>query len=339
MIKKVLQGCPICNRYQARPFSQDMAPLPADRVQATRAFSTTGIDFFGPLATTTCAETHGVMFTCAASRAVHLELVRDLKTTTFWRALRRFIARRGLPACIISDNATTFVKSGKDCEKLKKLLNSRDVDHQVHLDIHWDHIAPRAPWWGGFYERMIGSVKQLLKKHLHRSVVTLDELATILTEIEAILNDRPLNYFPEQDLSYTLISPSRLMLGSQLRRLPDLSAVPQEAGRSTTLVTKRAKALEALLNSFWNSWRKDYVASLQRRKGEWGRQHVPEKDEVVLVIDDKKRRSHWQLGRILEVFKGRDGRSRSVKLQTASGELVRAVQSLAPLECSGEDSE
>ena len=103
--------------------------------------------------------------------------------------------------------------------------------------------------------------------------------------------------------------------------------------------TKRAKMLEVLLNGVWQAWQREYVALLQKRKGDWGRTYLPRLDQVVLVMDENLARGYWQLGRVIELFEGRDGRVRSARVRTEKGELLRAVQSLVPLECSTESSQ
>ena len=334
VMKRVLSGCPVCRRYQGRPFSQDIAELPRSRIEASRAFQTTGIDFFGPLASNTLKKAYGCIFSCAASRAIHIELVRDLKAPTFWRALRRFVSRRGIPDRIISDNATTFIKSREDCEKIKQWLLAQPQPGNDQAVIEWDHIVPRAPWWGGFYERLIGSVKGLLRKHLHRSTVNLDELVTILVEIEAIINDRPLTYFPEQDTSYNLITPARLMFGTNLRRMPYLGTGRRKEDVPEEIPSRRARIIEDQIQAIWKAWKREYVAMLQTRKGSWGRVHVPEMGQIVLIMDQDRHRRDWSLGKVEELFFSRDNRIRSVRVKTERGELVRAIQSLVPLECS-----
>ena len=330
-IRKVIAGCPRCNRYNGRPFRQATAPLPAFRVEEARPFCNTGIDFFGPLITTTCKKVYGCLFTCAACRAVHIEVVKDLKTTTFWRVLRRFFARRGVPARIYTDNATTFLRCEEDCRILAESLKGH-FPMTGELNLIWEHSVPRAPWWGGFYERLVGMTKNLLKKRLHTALVTLDELQTVLTEVEGVLNDRPLCYFPEQDGSYVPISPARLMTGHSINALPDWSRLSRMSEVSSSFPSKRLKLLEVQLGTLWQAWHKQYLLLLQSKGGDSGSSVEPCIDQVVLIMENNVPRGRWNMGRITELYKGRDGKVRSVCLKTAAGELRRAVQSLVPLE-------
>ena len=132
------------------------------------------------------------LFSCCVTRAIHLELVEDLSADAFRRALRRFVARRGAPSLIVSDNAKTFQATEKALNKLVE--NSAVRDDLDNLRVEWKFNLERAPWWGGFFERMVGSVKSCLRKVLGNARLTFDEMHTVLVEIEGTLNSRPLTY-------------------------------------------------------------------------------------------------------------------------------------------------
>ena len=128
-----------------------------------------------------------MLFTCATSRAVHLEIITYLSAETF----RRFAARRFCPKLIISDNVTNF-KLGSDL--LKQIFEDTRVQEELYIKgCEWKFILPRAPWFGGFYERVIGTVQGCLKKILFRKAINMDDIHTILVEIEYIINNRPLS--------------------------------------------------------------------------------------------------------------------------------------------------
>ena len=122
-------------------------------------------------------------------------------------ALRRFASRRGLPATIVSDNAKTCKSSSK---QVTKIIRSTEVQKfWAGNRISWKFVVERAPWWGGFYERLVQSVKRCLKKTLGRTILNFDQLNTLLIEIEGILNSRPFIYVEDDTggVGYTL-SPS-----------------------------------------------------------------------------------------------------------------------------------
>ena len=205
-------GCISCRRQDARPCSQPMAPLPEDRVRQAPPFAITGIDHAGPLF---CSNYPGekfyiLLFTCAVTRAIHLELVESMSAADTLMALRRFFARRGMCSVIWSDNAKGFVATSA---KLLEALGSDGPE--------WKFIVPRAPWWGGWWERLVGSVKAALRKTVGKAKVTRVELETVLHEVEGCLNSRPITFVGDDLDSGKILSPSLFLLG----RISTLSKV------------------------------------------------------------------------------------------------------------------
>ena len=203
-------------------------PLPKSRVLQSQAFQFTGIDYAGPLyvrdqGNQTSSKVYICLFTCAAVRAIHLELVEDQTTQAFRRAFRRFISRRGDPECIISYNAKTFKTGAQELQTIKKQVLKPNASQQflANHNITWKFITERAPWWGGFYERLIGLVKRCLKKTIGKAYLNMIELNTILIEEEAVLNSRPLTY-PYVDINdASPLTPSHFLCGHRLLTLPD----------------------------------------------------------------------------------------------------------------------
>ncbi|XP_061171991.1 uncharacterized protein LOC133181518 [Saccostrea echinata] len=103
-------------------------PLPKDRLQMKPPFTVKGIDFAGPLYVKDKlgedSKAYICLFTCASSRALHLELVPNLTHSSFLLAFRRFISRRSLPSIMISDNATTFQSASKEIPRASHAENA-----------------------------------------------------------------------------------------------------------------------------------------------------------------------------------------------------------------------
>ena len=156
---KVISKCVVCRKLEGKAYSTPRnAALPKFRVTEAPAFSKIGVDFAGPLyvreQTTTMKKVYIALFSCCVTRAIHLELVEDLSTGAFIKAFRRFAGRRGTPVLIISDNAKTFEAADK---ALKKLYNHPEVANELSSKmIEWKFNLERAPWWGGFSERIVG---------------------------------------------------------------------------------------------------------------------------------------------------------------------------------------
>ena len=326
IVKGVKRECFNCQRLDSRACSQPLAPLPKLRVTEAPPFTVTGVDYTGHLF---CSDFPGkkfyvCLFTCAVVRAVHLELTDSMTTADFLLALRRFAARRGLPSVVYSDNAQTFL--GAETQ-LSAFFG--------HLSPKWKRIAPRAPWWGGFWERLVGSVKDALKKTIGSRRLTRGELETTLHEIEGCINSRPLCFVGDEIDSAGPLTPSHFLLGRgasfQAKVLEDVEEV------SPLALSEREQVRSRMLDHFWEVWRTQYLVSLpavRHRSKSRGELRV---GSVVLIQEDHTPRMQWNLGVVLELYPGRDSIVRSVKLHTTSGSRVRAIQRLYDLEVVSDD--
>ena len=197
------------------------------------------------------------LFSCRVTRAIHLELVEDLSTGAFIRALRRFAGRRGTPVLTISDNAKTFKAADK---ALKKIYNHPEVANELSSKmIEWKFNLERAPWWGGFFERMVGCVKCCLRKVLGNARLTFHELFTVLIEVERTLNSRPLTY-EYDEAGEEVLTPSHLIFGRRIKTVPD-EIVEDEEGESRC--TRRFRYLNVRSAHFWNRWRREFLTDLR----------------------------------------------------------------------------
>ena len=155
VVKAIVRSCVVCRKLEGLPYGSHPSPdLPACRVSDDPPFSHTGIDFAGPLYFSESTDEKDTskayicLFTCASTRAVHLELTRGMNVDSFLLAFRRFVGRRGLPATLLSDNAKTFKWSSKE---IRGICRSPEVNHYLtNQRTSWKFIVPRAPWWGGF---------------------------------------------------------------------------------------------------------------------------------------------------------------------------------------------
>ncbi|KRY49296.1 Histone H2A [Trichinella britovi] len=273
-VKKVIRHCFACRRAMARPIQLRMAALPSSRVVEAAAFAHTGMDFAGPLlirvgkkATFKC---YVCLFTCMASRAVHLELVPEMTTARVMQALRRFIARRGRPEIIQSDNFRSFKAAAS---KLRQLWRHVDVDRVqrelVGHRIHWKFITERAPWMGGYWERLIRSIKESLRKILGKALLDEEELRTTLCEVEASLNARPLTFVEDEHHERHPLSPFQLLTGRAYVDFPAVEAHDPEwqpGGRGPPQWSHRWRYRQQLLAKWWRSWRREYLSDLMQRQ-------------------------------------------------------------------------
>ena len=192
VVKGVLSECVTCKEMNGKPYSSaPTAALPEFMVREVPPFSRVGVDFAGPLYVT---RKKGEMEkgSCCVTIAVHLKLVEDLSAAAFRRCLRRFTARHGTPALIVSDNTKTFQATEK---ALYELFNHPEVRADLgNMRVAWKFNLGRAPWWRGFFERMVASVKDCLRKTLGNVRLSYEEFLTVLVDVECTLNARPLTY-------------------------------------------------------------------------------------------------------------------------------------------------
>lgn len=323
LAKNICKKCIDCQRQDSRPCEQITAPLPEDRIKKTPPFSVIGIDHAGPLFCSDLPDKklYILLFTCAIVRAVHIELVDSLSLEDFILAFRRFSARKGRPSVVYSDNARTFKGA---CSLLQ-----REMGHHTLI---WKFSAPLSPWWGGWWERLIRSIKSSLRKSLGQKVLCRIELETDLHEIEACINSRPLTYVEATGVP---LSPSHFLIG---RSSPMNSNPVGEFCEEIGDLGLRQEYQSILLKTFWECWRNDYLRNLPPMRVKKQNSQLTT-GTVVLIREDGKPRLKWPLGIVTKTFPGKDGFVRAVELKTNKGLIVRAVQKLHRLEmCENRDN-
>ena len=338
-VKNVLRKCMTCRKITGKPYpAPQTPPLPKDRLREEPPFTVTGVDFTGALKVRKKDGQEGkayiCLFTCASTRAVHLEVVTDLTEEQFILAFRRFSSRKSLPRIMISDNATTYVASAKEIQRLTSSPSLQET-----LNTHgttWKFIPKRAPWYGGFYERLIGLTKNCIRKVLGRSFVSVDVLNTVITEVECISNDRPLTYVSSDPLDEDPLSPSHLLYGRTIVALPYPSNVRDSSGSTKDLnhysANKRYNAQSQCIQHFWSRWRKEYLTSLREYQRNSGHNEQNIQEGEIVQIHDENPRILWKLAKIEKLVPGNDGLVRSVVLRTKTGVTTRPVSKLYPLE-------
>ncbi|KRY45762.1 hypothetical protein T03_6334 [Trichinella britovi] len=177
----------------------------------------------GKKATSKC---YVCLFTCMASRAVHLELVPQMPTARVMQALRRFIARRGRPEIIQSDNFRSFKAAASELWQLWRHVDVDRVQRElVGHCIHWKFITERAPWMGGYWERLVRSIKELLRKILGKALLDEEEIRTTLCEL---LTDRAYVDFPAVEAHDPEWQPARMAAPSMEPPMAIPSTAPCE---------------------------------------------------------------------------------------------------------------
>ena len=245
--------------------------------------------------------------------------------------MKRFVARRGNPRLLITDNAKTFT-----CKSVKSFLLRNDIDSQ--------HILPASPWWGGFYERLIRSVKVPLRKVLGKARMTFEEMETALIEVEGILNCRPLTHIYDDDISEAL-TPSHLLsgrnLGTRTREIIKIKDSDPET------LSKRAAHVKNTIEIYWNQFKHLYLSELREHHMYQSKRKTTEDNnlklgDVVIIKDDKiTPRNSWRTALVDSFVIGNDGKIRGAMLITISKDgrrtkMNRPIQKLIPLEVVSE---
>jgi len=337
--RNVVRKCVICFKQRPTIVQPIMGDLPKDRVEPSRAFLKCGIDYAGPFLlksglrkNSPIIKAYVCLFICFSTRAVHLELVSDLSTDAFLRALNRFFDRRGRSLVMYSDNATNFVGANRQLKELYELLQGDD--HQIKtaemlstLGVEWRFIPPRSPHFGGLWEAGIKSMKYLLRRVLGDAHLTYEELLTILTRAEACLNSRPLTPISSDPNDLIPLAPSHFLIGDSLNAIPEIDETSVPSNR-----LNRWRRVSQYSQNLWKRWSSEYLSQLQERS-KWARTNGPKLKvgSVVLLKDENLPPLQWRMGRVSKVTRGKDEVVRVAEVQTAGGTVSRAVRKLCPL--------
>lgn len=336
LARAVTRKCLRCFRFAPSSVEPLMGNLPRERTIPMNPFHVTGIDYAGPFLIrrnkNTVEKCYIGVFVCLSTKALHLELISSLLSQAFIQALRRFVSRRGKPFKLLSDNGTTFVGANKELGQFLKTNQQELISLVSKENIEWSFIPPYSPHFGGLWEAGVKSVKYHLKRVLANARLTFEEFNTILCQIEAMLNSRPLSPL-SSDPNYLLpLTPAHFLIGRPLVAVPEPSLQDVPTNR-----LKRFQVLQQLCQHFWKRWEKEYIAELQGRQ-KW-RSMKPEQlkeNTLVLIKEDHTLPTQWKLGRILEVHPGSDGINRVASIKTAQGIVRRSFPKICPLPINDE---
>jgi hypothetical protein len=240
-------------------------------------------------------------------RAIHLELVSSLSAEATAHAFRCFQARRGVPLVVYSDNAACF-------KRLAPMVDSS-----------WHFIPERSPTWGGWWERMVQTVKRSLRKVVGKATLTWSELYTVLVEIEGHINQRPLTYVADHVDSVSPLTPGHFLGIQQPLGAPWLSSSAEALSKRWVYCCKVASDLK-------QRWTLEYLPTLRQWRGRSSPGLQPKVGDVVLVAEGANH--NWPLGRIEALNPGRDGIVRVVTILLRGRRTRRLTRMLYPLECS-----
>nr|XP_040241612.2 uncharacterized protein LOC120961699 isoform X1 [Anopheles coluzzii]XP_049461104.1 uncharacterized protein LOC125906417 isoform X1 [Anopheles coluzzii]XP_049463243.1 uncharacterized protein LOC120950902 isoform X1 [Anopheles coluzzii]XP_049464286.1 uncharacterized protein LOC125907234 isoform X1 [Anopheles coluzzii] len=337
LVRSITRECFRCFRSDPFIACQRIGQLPASRVTPSRPFSNVGIDYAGPFylkpvhRRAAACKAYLCLFVCFATKAVHLELVCDLSTSAFLAALRRFIARRGKPCHIHSDNGKNFEGASNEITELASLIARKEEEQQVNefctsQGISWHFNPPRAPHFGGLWESAVKVAKRHLYRILGASRLSFEDLYTILTQIEAVMNSRPLLPLSENPDELAALTPGHFLIGTSMQALPEPNLCDVPLNR-----LEHYWKLQAYVQRFWVHWKGEYLQELQ--KDTVGHEQNPQFTigRMVILIDELLPATRWPLARIVETHAGRDGITRVVSVRTSKGIYKRPITKICLL--------
>lgn len=324
LVNRVIHQCLNCRKLRGKFHHQKMADLPTERLTPSPPFTYVGLDVFGPWEVAARRTRGGhvnskrwaVIFTCLSTRAIHIELIESMDASSFINALRRFMAIRGHVEQFHSDCGTNFVGAHNELEAALKEMDQETLETYLNSrGCKWVFNSPHASHTGGVWERMIGISRRILDSmfaDLRPTRLTHEVLSTLMAEVTAIVNNRPLVAISSDPSAPEILTPSTLLTQKtlSLKRTPG-NFVPQD------LFTKQWRQVQFLANRFWSRWKKEFLPTLQsRRKWQTAQPNLKEGDLVLLRCKESPR-NDWPLARISKAMSSADGRVRKVEVTTA----------------------
>ena len=326
-VSNCISQCVTCRKLRGSLQLQKMADLPVDRVEPSPPFSYSAVDFFGPFLIKekrSQVKRYGVIFTCMASRGVHLETANSLNTSSFMNALSRFLNRRGPVRQLRCDQGTNFMGARNELKSaLEELDQDRLQEYLAEKGCEWipfELNVPHSSHMGGSWERLIKTVRSALQTVLLNAGTQLDDEAfrTFMTEAECIVNSRPLTTKELNDPG----APEPLTPNHLLTQKPKVVLPPPGKFQRADLYSRMWwRRVQYLANEFWLRWRREFLQSLQSRDKWVHPKRNLSVGDIVISKEDEGSRNQWPLARVVEVYVSEDGCVRKVKIMKADGAL------------------
>ena len=343
MIKTFIHKCPLCQRRRKKAMSQQMAPLPEERVRLTKPFEITGVDVMGPWlcrhkGSKALHKCWVMIFSDFSSRAVHAECMPSMDASTAINAIVRFAARRPGVKKFWSDNGGNFVKANKILIEEVDGFKERIGSELEMRSLEWEFIPPYAPHRGGIWERVVGLFKKHLSIVLSGEVQRYDNFTTVVTEVESILNKCPLCANPDDSRDFEALTPNHLIC-------PGAYISPMEPERDAPIVNTNIEEKDAVrhswvqaqgkINSFWKRFKHDYVSLLHQRS-KWRKNFENIKvNDLVVLIDETVCRSKWEMG-IVQKIHQTGPHVRKAEIRRSNGKIeLRDRRHVVKLEIEG----
>lgn len=337
-VKTYINGCVTCHRFRSDNSSQLMGSLPAARTKTMqKPFAYTGTDLCGPFRYNAMRargvvtnKGYVVIFICLTTRAIHIELVCDMSAEAFVAAFRRLMGRRGHVRHLYCDNGGNFTKGNTilnfESEQAMEKYNIKIAQEVGAMQTKFHFNPAYSPWMGGIWERGVGSIKYHLKRTMGDRILSYEELTTVLVQIEAILNSRPIAPLSENPEDLDVLTPGHFLVGEALTASIESDYLNLKADHLT-----RWELCGRMKQEFWAKWSNDYISSLQTRKKWTENQRNFKVGDMVLIKEENTAPLFWPLGRIERIYRGNDENVRVAEIYTKGKVYKRPIGKLALL--------
>ncbi|XP_072220163.1 uncharacterized protein [Leuresthes tenuis] len=298
-----------------------MADLPPERLHTGPPFTYVGVDVFGPWPVVFRRTRGGqaqskrwaMLFCCMTSRAVHIEIIESVDTSSCINALRRFFAIWGPAKQIRSDCGTNFVAAAKELGISQRQPDVTVQNFLIKQGCSWVFNPPHASHMGGSWERMIGLSRRDLDAILlqENSQLTHDILCTLMAEVVTIINARSLVPVSTDSESPFILSPAMILTQKVWVAPPNGDFTDKD------LHSRQWRQVQVLADRFWRRWRQEFLLTLQARRKWRDSQRDRKEGDIVLLKDSQAARNTWPMAKITAVYPGRDSKARKVELRTS----------------------
>ncbi|XP_063979927.1 uncharacterized protein LOC135163952 [Diachasmimorpha longicaudata] len=335
-VRTHIHQCVVCVRNRGELAQQLMGQLPPPRIQPSRPFTHTGVDFAGPLnilrwkgSGHRAQNGYISVFVCFSTSAIHLEAVTEYTSQAFIAAYKRFSGRRGIPASITSDRGLNFIGANRVLNQLFAQASAESDQIRAALAADgtiWHFHPAGAPHFGGKWEAAVKSVKHHLQRTIGTSTLSLEELTTLLVQIEAVLNSRPSAPISDDPVDTSVLTPGHFLIGGPITTVPEPSLLEENIPR-----LDRWQFITNRVQDFWRRWSQECIHRFHSNpKWKYPRANITI-GSVVLISDERFPPCKWPLARVQAVHPGNDGLIRVVDLKTATSELQRPIHKLCLL--------
>ena len=332
-VRSVTYNCVTCKRFNAKPLAQQMADLPATVVDKYETpFTYCSVDLTGAIpvrVNNSKRETNYyiVVFCCNQTRLANVELVKDNSASEFILAFRRHGAAFGFPKIMYSDNAGNFIKADKIINRSHDTLNLKTQykhinenfkeDVEQKYQFKWNFTDPRSAHTGGRHESIIKVTKLALNKTLKGAKLNYCELYTIIKELQALINSRPLYAAQSSEDTLDVLTPNHFLFGKKLTPYVDRASTKDLQEPNKPDLVERWRYRNKILQHLWRRWSSTYLLDLQQRAKWKTLQPSIKVGDVVVVEKPLCKRKDWSLAVVKELLHTKsDGLVRSAKLYT-----------------------